>query len=123
MPKPIKLQQQHRLLMPLDKPLTEETGRALGEWAAGGTVEPDPAAPELPELITELLRLADQLGQREATTGAIGRNRQRHSNNLAAHADWLRKQIAGAQDAVAKANAAPEEDLFSNTETPQPQEA
>jgi hypothetical protein len=34
-PKPIKLQEQHRPMVPLDKPLTEETGRSLGEWAAG----------------------------------------------------------------------------------------
>ncbi len=36
-PKPIKLQEQHKPFVPLDAPLTEETGRALGSWAAGGT--------------------------------------------------------------------------------------
>ena len=34
-PKPIKLQEQHRALVPLDRPVTEETGRALAAWAAG----------------------------------------------------------------------------------------
>lgn len=34
-PKPIKLQQQHRALFPLDKPITEESGRLVAEWAAG----------------------------------------------------------------------------------------
>lgn len=34
-PIPIKLQEQHRAAVPLDQPLTEETGRALALWAAG----------------------------------------------------------------------------------------
>lgn len=37
-PKPIKLQQQHRPFFPLDKPITEQSGIALGEWARGGNV-------------------------------------------------------------------------------------
>src|SRR5512135_1898011 len=43
-PKPIKLQEQHRKLFPLDKPITEESGRLITEWARGGTAkveEPD----------------------------------------------------------------------------------
>jgi hypothetical protein len=34
-PKPIKLQQQHRALFPLDQPITEESGRRLAQWASG----------------------------------------------------------------------------------------
>jgi hypothetical protein len=34
-PKPIKLPEQLKPLVPLDRPVTSETGRALGEWAAG----------------------------------------------------------------------------------------
>ncbi len=34
-PKPIKLQQQHRPLFPLDQPITEESGRKLAEWCRG----------------------------------------------------------------------------------------
>lgn len=33
--KPIKLQEQHKAFFPLDKPVTEETGRLLAEWAKG----------------------------------------------------------------------------------------
>lgn len=36
-PVPIKLQEQHRALFQLDKPITEESGRALALWAAGGS--------------------------------------------------------------------------------------
>jgi hypothetical protein len=35
-PLPIKLQQQHRALFPLDKPITEESGARLAAWAKGG---------------------------------------------------------------------------------------
>jgi len=40
MPKPIKLQEQHRSLFPLDQPIDENSGRRIAEWAAGGTVKP-----------------------------------------------------------------------------------
>jgi len=35
-PLPIKLQEQHKVLFPLDKPITEESGKLLAQWAAGG---------------------------------------------------------------------------------------
>ena len=35
-PLPIKLQEQHRGLFPLDKPITEASGERLAQWAAGG---------------------------------------------------------------------------------------
>lgn len=34
-PKPIKLQHQHRPLFPLDKPINRESGRLIAEWAKG----------------------------------------------------------------------------------------
>lgn len=39
-PKPVKLQVQHRHAFPLDKPITEESGRTLAAWAAGGETKP-----------------------------------------------------------------------------------
>ena len=39
-PKPIKLQEQHRALFPLDKPITEESGQRLAAWAKGSTAAP-----------------------------------------------------------------------------------
>lgn len=44
-PKPIKLQEQHRALFPLDKPITEESGKRIAEWAAGGTKRQAPQEP------------------------------------------------------------------------------
>ena len=42
-PLPIKLQEQHRALFPLDVPITEESGARLAAWAQGGA--PAAAAP------------------------------------------------------------------------------
>lgn len=60
LPHPIKLQEQHRALFPLDTPITEESGAKLAQWAAGGTppmsvadVPPAPNADQRPATITE----------------------------------------------------------------------
>lgn len=45
-PKPIKLQQQHRALFPLDQPIDEKSGERIATWAAGGSV-PSSSAPTL----------------------------------------------------------------------------
>lgn len=41
-PHPIKLQQQHRAMFPADKPIDEESGKRVAEWAAGGAKPPAP---------------------------------------------------------------------------------
>lgn len=65
MPKPIKLQEQHRPFFPLDKPITEESGRRIAEWASGGTaastVRP-PLDPRHATMIENLERLARDEG-------------------------------------------------------------
>ena len=49
-PLPIKLQEQHRALFPLDQPITEDSGRRLAEWARGGTTSvPAPTTTPLTE--------------------------------------------------------------------------
>jgi hypothetical protein len=40
MPKPLKLQEQHRPFFPLDAPITRAAGRQLAAWAAGGIPTP-----------------------------------------------------------------------------------
>lgn len=45
-PQPIKLQEQHRALFPLDQQINEESGRLISEWAAGGKLKkPAPGQP------------------------------------------------------------------------------
>lgn len=38
-PVPIKLQEQHKPLFPLDKPINEESGKRIAEWAKGSTTD------------------------------------------------------------------------------------
>lgn len=50
-PKPIKLQDQHRPLFPLNEPITEASGERLAAWARGGaaaTAAPADGAPSAP---------------------------------------------------------------------------
>ena len=48
-PKPIKLQEQHKALFPLDAPITEECGRKIAEWASGGAAPtPTPESEPMP---------------------------------------------------------------------------
>jgi hypothetical protein len=42
-PKPIKLQEQHRALFPVDQPISEGAGKRIARWAAGGAPKPVPA--------------------------------------------------------------------------------
>lgn len=42
-PIPIKLQEQHRDALPIDRQLSEQTGRQLATWARGGLAAPAPA--------------------------------------------------------------------------------
>ena len=49
-PHPIKLQEQHRALFPLDKPITEASGKLIAQWASGAKPAPSTsAAPASPE--------------------------------------------------------------------------
>lgn len=43
-PKPIKLNAQHRPFFPLDSPITSETGVRLAAWASGGSAPADPTS-------------------------------------------------------------------------------
>lgn len=48
-PHPIKLQEQHKPFFDLDKPISEESGRKLAEWARGGVASSMTAATETPQ--------------------------------------------------------------------------
>ena len=92
-PKPIKLPEKLRAFVPLDRPLDESVGQALGEWAAGGSDTGD-----LVQILTGLCR------QLDVDVPALeGRD-----------AAWLRRQIANAEQALAEKKAperSPDPDL------------
>jgi len=96
-PKPIKIEQQHRLILPLDQPVSEEAGVELGAWARGQEDERDE---QVRDVTMELLGCADQLGNREDVTAAVQKHRR--ANTPPKHLKWLEGQLSRAQEAVAK---------------------
>lgn len=98
LPKPIKLQEQHKPFVPLDKPISEQTGVELAKWAAGEPAKVAPAAPVL-EVETELLELADKMGKRDLIAGAV--DRKRSTATADEFVVWLEKQLASARKVFA----------------------
>ena len=121
-PEPIKLMEQHRALFALDKPLSEETGAALAEWAAGGKksrakkseepieVEPGASDPTTPaesadtgdgssgDSLDELRALAKALGVGEKTDELIERKESELDSE--AFGKWVARQIAVAHQHI-----------------------
>lgn len=61
-PKPIKLQEQHRPLFPLDRAITEQSGELIAQWASGGAApSPAPAADALAGLRAAAAKGSDAL--------------------------------------------------------------
>jgi hypothetical protein len=67
-PKPIKIQQQHRHLFPTDRPITRASGQALAEWCAGGM--PVKSAPEPRERPSRAIRYHDE-GRAESAPASL----------------------------------------------------
>jgi hypothetical protein len=116
-PRPIKLEEQHRAMVPLDAPITEDTGRALAAWAAGsagpaltrggggvGTDarSPDASSPAVSaelfadELADELIAVATELGAGEATAAKVIENRD-SAMPREKYVAWLTRQLATAK--------------------------
>lgn len=107
-PQPIKLQEQHKPFVPLDKPLGEETGRRLAEWAAGGQVRPQagassgsplspdaPAAPTVAELEAELL---ETVPAEKLIDVQMAVDKKRATVTEAEFLAWLERQLRLAQE-------------------------
>lgn len=103
-PLPIKLQEQHRPMVPLDEPISEETGKRLAAWAAGtAAAEFDWTAAE--SLAARLLEIVPA-DARERASAAVATNRDSHKTDPAAHEAWLTAQITRAEATAAELAAA-----------------
>jgi hypothetical protein len=74
-PLPIKLQEQHRALFPLDKPIGRSAGEAIARWAAGGNGAPARATAEPSKalaLVIEVMNRATTLEELAATAAPAG---------------------------------------------------
>jgi hypothetical protein len=61
-PVPLKLEEQHKALFPLDKPINEESGKRVAEWAKGGAEKPQDA-PIDPEALVQSIEQAKSLDE------------------------------------------------------------
>lgn len=117
-PRPLKpMPQSMAPLVPLDRQLDEETGRALAKWATSSgaakgkraAAEPDAElTSQAEEHVGELLELAVDDSQREKVLAAVARNRRGHADDLGAHLAWLGAQLERAR---AKAAERKDEDI------------
>lgn len=98
LPHAIKLPDPLKALIPLERPLSTETGAALAKWAAGDSAGTSPA--DLDALANELLALADQLGKRGEIADRILKSEV--EKTAVQHIAWLKRQISAASSAVAK---------------------
>jgi hypothetical protein len=107
-PQPIKLPEPLKGIVPLDRPLSAETGEALARWAGGekSARSNGRRSSKASKLTTELLGLAEQLGKREEVAEAVDRHRQGMSADPARHEQWLEHQVERARGAVAELDKA-----------------
>lgn len=140
-PKPIKLNADHRPFFPLDRPITAEAGTALAQWAAGGEasaggpkavegadgIQPpvsqaatstggsmvaEPASPA-EELKAELIDVCAELNvDRDVTQASIDRAAEsRTPDQMLA---WLRRQLKTARENLEARNAEVEQTSFAD---------
>jgi AAA domain-containing protein len=109
-PKPIKLQEQHKPFVPLGEKLSERTGEQLGAWAKGSGAEPastgaadggeEGLAP--PESAPEITALHDQLVALVTQLGATDSLELIEQKTAAADKQWLKRQITTAKKTLAE---------------------
>lgn len=93
MPKPIKLQQQHRALFPLDQPLDEKSGERIAAWAAGDAPPSAGATANIPT-VAEYEACNDS-----ATFESL---EKRRSDNWRQTPPALKQELKAASDATSK---------------------
>lgn len=97
-PRPIKLQEQHKPFVPLDTPLSEQVGKALAQWAAGESGQG--AAPVLPPPDTDALEkrlYASATDEEQAVAMAKAVGQMRAKPTFPA---WLARQVERAEGRV-----------------------
>jgi hypothetical protein len=97
-PKPIKLPEPLKEIVPLDSTLDAKVGLAMAKWALGGTKPTAAEKREALDLEEQLLALAETLGKKPQVGEAIDRAR---SNPDGFH-EWLKRQVDLAREAVSQ---------------------
>jgi hypothetical protein len=112
-PHPLKLQEQHRPFLPLDRPISIETGRQLAAWAGGAKPGPTEAPPvstprdestgrqmtggkKSPEQIAASLRKQIRESEDVASLKDLWQRSERFRNQI--EANGMTKLLQGCQD-------------------------
>ncbi|MHB1950207.1 MAG: AAA family ATPase [Acidiferrobacteraceae bacterium] len=103
-PHPIKLQNQHRAFVPLNAPLTEATGVALGRWAAGADGSAQEWSKDIKAEADRLTKQALELTSNPDAAGAIAKVREKYAHDPGAFLAWLGAQIENKRAEVEKAS-------------------
>jgi len=94
-PMPIKLQEQHKALFPLDQPITEESGKRLAAWASGATEKKESDAEYVTtRQILELESLMEMAGidkQRMLRVSGIESIDKLLASNFSRALEWIGK--------------------------------
>ncbi len=99
-PIPIKLQEQHKKFFPLDKPISEESGRQMAEWARGGAATPKQLEPGADEFERDLQVICMDLGVKYADVLAqLAKQNYAKPSDVPADKrqaviDWIKKKAA-----------------------------
>lgn len=92
-PVPIKLQEQHREIFPLDQPISEESGKRVAAWAAGGKAptQPQPnGKPDTGKIIAAFAKLDIKQDALEVFCGELGKPKP--------VADWTAADVANLRE-------------------------
>lgn len=95
-PKPIKLQEQHRHLFPLDKPISEESGRGVAQWAAGAAAPSPFISVEQQQEIRAACTAAGVTVARFIEVAQIGRLEELPALDFPRGMKWIERQAARA---------------------------
>lgn len=99
-PRPIKLPEQLKPLIPVGEPLSAKSGQALAEWAAGGE-KPKQRPADTAAAEQELLALSDRLGKRAEIEVALERRKSQPFFE-----GWLDEALTRARGAAASSEEA-----------------
>jgi hypothetical protein len=101
-PMPIKLQEQHRPLFQLDKPITEDSGKQIAQWASGGAKPTKAEKPtELKDVLAKIAKADTREAMEAAATAAAGLPDKTQKEMARAAYKTRVEELKGAQKEVA----------------------
>jgi len=89
-PIPVKLQEQHKHIFPLDKKINRECGVKLAEWAKGTKAEPKPKKLPTKEEFAEIVSRMKSLDSLTKTSTELNKNKNSYKET---DVIWMREKV------------------------------